>query len=350
MKIIAKILLVSFLSLIYCTESVAKANKRLLDLTGIWKFSIGDNMSWAEKGFDDSAWDELYVPSSWEDEGYPGYDGYAWYRISFDYDEDFEDRELILNLGFVDDVDEVFLNGVKIGSSGSFPDNFFTTYNLERKYFIPDYLLDKKNKNVIAVRVYDERLQGGMLRGNPGIYTYVTDLVPNIPLSGNWKFIADDNPDYSKNNYDDSDWNNLFVPLRWDFQGYNHYDGFAWYRKSVDIPEQLERQNLILLLGRIDDFDETYFNGIKIGSTGDMENIPSDFYHRKEWNIIRAYYINKKDIKFGSENSIAVRVYDGYNNGGIYDGPIGIITQERYRELKRFLRKKKNIWELIFGD
>ncbi|MEJ2495328.1 MAG: hypothetical protein P8Y79_13480 [Ignavibacteriaceae bacterium] len=35
-------------------------------------------------------------------------------------------------------------------------------------------------------------------------------------------------------------------------------------------------------------------------------------------------------MKAGEENVISVRVYDGMVDGGIYDGPIGLITQEEY--------------------
>lgn len=66
-------------------------------LTGPWKFHIGDNMAWAQPGFDDSTWgtmDLTPLPGSvdpnsgigafvqgWTARGYRGYSGYAWYRL-----------------------------------------------------------------------------------------------------------------------------------------------------------------------------------------------------------------------------------------------------------------------------
>lgn len=35
-------------------------------------------------------------------------------------------------------------------------------------------------------------------------------------------------------------------------------------------------------------------------------------------------------LKASEKNTIAVRVYDAFIDGGIYDGPIGLIKQERY--------------------
>lgn len=53
---------------------------KIKDLQGQWKFTVGDDKQWAAADFDDSQWDRIYVPSSWESQGYKGYNGYAWYR------------------------------------------------------------------------------------------------------------------------------------------------------------------------------------------------------------------------------------------------------------------------------
>lgn len=333
------ILIIAFIAV--SSQNFAFDKKRLLNLKGNWKFSIGDDLSWADRNFDDSAWDEIRVPSSWEDEGYPGYDGYAWYRKSFDYDEDFDGKNLTLILGFIDDVDEVYLNGIRIGTTGSFPPTFFTSYNSQRMYHIPFYLLNKDSKNVIAIRVYDEILQGGMLHGNFGIYTGVKELLPDINLNGKWLFKIEDE-------WSESDWKPITVPLRWDYQGYDDFDGFAWYKKEVKLPKELSGQQLILLLGKIDDYDQTFFNGVEIGKTGDMENIPENFENSSEWGQERAYFIPSHLIKYNDVNTIKVKVYDGYQHGGIYAGRIGIITQERYRKLKREQKRKPSFWELLF--
>ena len=57
--------------------------KLILDLSGRWKFSLGDDMNWKEERFNDNNWEKVNVPSSWENQGFHGYDGYAWYRTSF---------------------------------------------------------------------------------------------------------------------------------------------------------------------------------------------------------------------------------------------------------------------------
>jgi sialate O-acetylesterase len=96
---------------------------------------------------------------------------------------------------------------------------------------------------------------------------------------------------------------------------------------------------MILLLGKIDDIDQTFVNGILVGSTGkwNFTDIPTDFNSNEEYRTNRVYSVPQKLLKFGEENTIVVRVYDGFQDGGIYDGPVGLIKQSNY---KKYLSKK----------
>ena len=87
-----------------------------LPLKGTWLFKLGDNSTWSKVEYNDSSWYSIEVPSFWEDQEYEGYDGYAWYRYHFSLDSSvIEQDSLIIVLGRIDDVDETFLNGEKIG-------------------------------------------------------------------------------------------------------------------------------------------------------------------------------------------------------------------------------------------
>jgi len=279
------------------------------------------------------------VPSSWENQGFHGYDGYAWYRTSFKLSKANETKDLYLILGYVDDVDQTFINGNLIGVSGGFPNNYRTAYNAFRKYYIPKEYLSKDGENVIAVRVYDDELDGGIISGNIGIYFVEPGFEPDINLSGIWDFKTDDDSSFIKNDKVDSNTVKLMVPAHWDIQGYEYYDGFAWYKKSFFLPKELAGESMILLLGKIDDIDQTFVNGILVGSTGlwNFKNVPTDFNSNFEWTQERIYSVPAKLLKFGETNTIAVRVYDGYKDGGIYEGPIGLITQSNY---KKYFGKK----------
>lgn len=317
----------------------SSSEKLLIDLSGRWRFSLGDKMKWKEKSFNDNSWEKIMVPSSWENQGFHGYDGYAWYRTSFKLSKANETKDLYLILGYVDDVDQTFINGNLIGVSGGFPNNYRTAYNAFRKYYIPKEYLSKDGENVIAVRVYDDELDGGIISGNIGIYFVEPGFEPDINLSGIWDFKTDDDSSFIKNDKVDSNTVKLMVPAHWDIQGYEYYDGFAWYKKSFFLPKELAGESMILLLGKIDDIDQTFVNGILVGSTGlwNFKKVPTDFNSNFEWTQERIYSVPAKLLKFGETNTIAVRVYDGYKDGGIYEGPIGLITQSNY---KKYFGKK----------
>ena len=307
--------------------------KLILDLSGRWKFSLGDDAGWNDKKFDDSKWEKINVPSSWENQGFHGYDGYAWYRTSFKLSSDIKEKDIYLVLGYVDDVDQTYINGNLIGVSGGFPNNYRTAYNAFRKYYIPKEYLSKDGENVIAVRIYDDELDGGIMSGKIGLYTYEGGFEPDVNLSGLWEFSIFDDSLFLKENDTEAKSIKLMVPAHWDVQGYQDYDGFGWYKKSFYLPNDFSNESMILLLGKIDDIDQTYVNGILVGSTGkwNFENVPTDFNSSEEYLTNRVYSVPQKLLKFGKENTIVVRVYDGFRNGGIYDGQIGLITQDNYK-------------------
>jgi sialate O-acetylesterase len=329
-------------------ERLERRTSRIIDLRGMWKFSIGDEEIWKFVDFDDSDWEDMFVPSSWEDEGYPGYVGYAWYRKKFILKGEHKDKNLYLDMGIIDDVDEVYVNGNFVGFSGSFPPNYFTAYHLIRKYNVPEKYWNFEGENVIAVRVFNAELSGGILRGQIGVYELDYKIELEISLKGIWKFMPGDDPERNTADFDDWDWVNVLVPASWETQGFKNYDGFAWYRKKFLIPEKYRNKKLILLLGKIDDLDQTFLNGHFIGETGDMDGI--SLFVDDEWLEYRAYRMTNSYINYGSYNTIAIRVYDGLVSGGIYEGPVGIVTEENYQKWRGKTKKKKGFFETLWGN
>jgi len=235
-----------------------------------WKFEIGDNPEWSDPEFDDSNWEKINVPGTWESNGFPGYDGYAWYRVKFKLKEAEENTIYYLKLGMIDDCDITYLNGHLIGFQGSFPPNYVTAFQSARQYIIPKKFLNLKGANVISVRVYDHEGQGGIKWGDVGLYKKYSNISPIIDLSGMWKFKQGDDLQWKERQFDDSDWREIFVPGIWQFQGYQDYIGYAWYRIEFDLTEKWQKENLILIPGKIDDIDQTYINGKLVGKTGYM--------------------------------------------------------------------------------
>ena len=154
-----------------------------------------------------------------------------------------------------------------------------------------------------------------------------------INLNVDWKFIQGDNPDYAKADFDDSSWKTIKSDKIWEQYGYDPYDGFAWYRLKVVIPSDLKnkaslKDSLIFHMGKINNFDQTFLNGIMIGSNGKnlVNGDISDTLFRKAptnyWDLIRRYTLSVNDerIKWDAENVIAVRVFDEGGQGGLWSG------------------------------
>ncbi|MCS5540735.1 MAG: hypothetical protein NZ804_12165, partial [Roseibacillus sp.] len=53
----------------------------MLDISQGWKFRTGDQADGSRADLDDSAWKSIKTGQPWEEQGHPGYDGYAWYRL-----------------------------------------------------------------------------------------------------------------------------------------------------------------------------------------------------------------------------------------------------------------------------
>ena len=139
-------------------------------------------------------------------------------------------------------------------------------------------------------------------------------------LNTAWKFKTGDNKIWSVAAFDDAAWQNIKVGDYWESQLGTEYDGIAWYRTSVNIPKSWRRtakraDSLTIKLGKIDDADETFFNGILIGATGKFppESITA-------YDTEREYFIPENLIKYDLPNTIAIRVADWGGNGGMNVG------------------------------
>ncbi|MFH0989397.1 MAG: beta galactosidase jelly roll domain-containing protein [bacterium] len=324
----------------------AQGWKALLDLSGTWRFELGDSVSWSNPAYNDIRWSRIEVPSPWEEQGFQNYNGYAWYRKHFRVNRDLVSGRLVyLLVGYIDDVSEIYLNGRLIGYAGQFPPRFTTAYTRAQSYVLPLEFLHFDRENVLAVRVYDLRSVGGITRGLIGLFEPRNYPSPDLDLSGPWKFSTGDNRKWRDEGFEDSDWEELRVPGFWDTQGYRHYDGYAWYRVRFKLPEQLRHQSLTMLAGRIDDFDEVYVNGTLIGRTGDMSYGVDPSRVREDWKKLRAYEIPRNLLHAEGENVIAIRVLDAILHGGIYDGPVGLVRTSRYKQWNKENAPQSKFWD-----
>lgn len=139
---------------------------------------------------------------------------------------------------------------------------------------------------------------------------YATHLKESAAAAA-WK-----DPDYV-----DADWQRI-TDLKNSFP--DGVDGVGWYRKSVELPPVMTGKPLTLSLGAVDDCDEAYFNGVKIGSTG--TNV--DNY----WAVKRVYQVPGNLVKAG-RNVIAIRVSDMFGDGGLQGAPSEMFLQSGDRKI-----------------
>lgn len=143
-----------------------------------------------------------------------------------------------------------------------------------------------------------------------------------MPLA---KFKTGDNVTYSYPVTDDRQWGTIKPDMIWETQGYDNYDGYAWYRFHIILPKSIKenslwKDSLRINLAKADDACEVYFNGTKIGKSGSFPNDAAGYI--STWNKKQEYHIaaNSPFINWGAENVIAVKVYDGGGAGGMFSG------------------------------
>lgn len=105
---------------------------------------------------------------------------------------------------------------------------------------------------------------------------------------------------------DKSSWSTITIPSFFDSNLFPGMDGVVYFGKDVELPAHWQGKPLKLILGAIDDNDITYVNGAKVGETVGYDQI------RK--------YTVPATANNGSLLHIAVRVFDGAGDGGIYGG------------------------------
>lgn len=132
--------------------------------------------------FDDSSWREMDLPVLWEYAELGNFDGVVWFRKSIDLPQSLINKDLVLELGPIDDIDITYVNGLKIGGYET-----MGFYNADRTYPIPKELITD-NKVNIAVRVVDTQGGGGIYGKKEKFIIHVKDGVENVSLAGKWKY------------------------------------------------------------------------------------------------------------------------------------------------------------------
>jgi len=88
-------------------------------------------------------------------------------------------------------------------------------------------------------------------------------------LDGPWQFHLGDDPAWASPTFDDSGWEQLSAGRPWGAQTHPNTEGFGWYRLHVAFPPGAPA-TIALLVPRVDDAYQVYWNGRLIGSKGEL--------------------------------------------------------------------------------
>ena len=83
----------------------------------------------------------------------------------------------------------------------------------------------------------------------------------------------------------------------------HYYVGYAWYRHNAEIPRMWKKNRVILLLERPHIETTVFVNGKEVG-------------HQMSLSVPHEYDITDY-VKFGKNNSIAIKIYNGIENVGV---------------------------------
>jgi sialate O-acetylesterase len=141
------------------------------------QYDIGLKGNWAAPDLDDSAWTSVEVPGGFSELGVPDTPAVVWFRKDIVLPDPLPVGRASLLLGSVERMDTAYINGTEVGAS-AWVEN-------PRVYLIRDGVL-KPGKNVLAIRVFKTKPQGGFLAKSDELRFTLGDKT-SILLAGEWK-------------------------------------------------------------------------------------------------------------------------------------------------------------------
>ncbi|MEP6502573.1 MAG: sialate O-acetylesterase, partial [Betaproteobacteria bacterium] len=158
----------------------AARSQRLFSRVAAWQpglpLEAADTSDWSAAKDIDADWPTLQAPALWEDQGLAELDGVVWLRKRVQLSADQAGGATELHLAKVDDCDEVWVNGQRVGGQCG--------YDQLRNYALPAGLL-RAGTNWIAVRVTDTG-GGGGIYGDAAALRLDT-AAGAVSLAGAWR-------------------------------------------------------------------------------------------------------------------------------------------------------------------
>lgn len=133
---------------------------------------------------------------------------------------------------------------------------------------------------------------------------------------GKWRMKKGDDRRWRDPDLNESGWEEIELPRHCHPSiGPLDAKSFGWYRRGIEVPRGLKGKRMTVYLGRADDVDEAFFNGVRIGGSGKFPPSARGAHH-----VHRLYEVPARLVRWGGGNRVAVRVYSSRNRGGLFRG------------------------------
>jgi hypothetical protein len=137
----------------------------MVSLDSGWRFQPGDNPTWSDPAFDDSAWQVLDASQPWTAQGYSGMSGFAWYRFTLRVPAHHE--KLALELAPIMTTYQLFLDGRLAGQVGAKPGSIIPSANWNYALYPLDFPPGQPHTVHVAIRVWHSPIWASYVGGGP---------------------------------------------------------------------------------------------------------------------------------------------------------------------------------------
>jgi putative heme-binding domain-containing protein len=145
------------------------------------------------------AWHRLEIPEAWRK--VPGgdlkpVDGYSWYRALVKVPSEWKGDRLTLFAEALDDARISYVNGVRVGATGTFPPQFRSGLGEKGRYDIDGDLIVAGDFNTVAIRVFQNDPRPNFSVAPPVLLNESKNQA--IRLEGHWQYRPGDDTAWSK--------------------------------------------------------------------------------------------------------------------------------------------------------
>ena len=158
---------------------------RALWLDKIFVDEDGAKARWFDPATPLVEWKEAAFPMPWANNVLHDYSGFVWGRKDVEIPESWVGKDLALNLGPMDDIDETYVNGAVVGKTLD-----TTLWQTPRQYKVPAALVTSRKVSVVvqimntvgAIGMYGSEGQLALSLGG------AASTEKPVPLAGTWKY------------------------------------------------------------------------------------------------------------------------------------------------------------------